>query len=68
MAANAKGIASGGSSSRPRGGVIVVTSADMKDKREVVNRVHAALVLRGYAGPAPAFNIMWTRWFESSAA
>jgi very-short-patch-repair endonuclease len=44
--------------------VIVVTSEDMKIKRAVVLRVHAALAQRGYTGRAPVFNIMWTQWFE----
>jgi hypothetical protein len=43
--------------------VIVVTAEDLKNKREVVLRVHAALVQRGYTGPNPVFSIMWTRWF-----
>lgn len=46
--------------------VIVVTAEDLKDKREVVRRVHAALVRRGYSGPGPVFNVMWTRWFANS--
>ncbi len=43
--------------------VIVVTYEDMRAKRDVVRRVHAALVQRGYAGPAPVFNVMWIQWF-----
>ncbi|AXT83829.1 hypothetical protein C6I20_00540 [Aeromicrobium sp. A1-2] len=43
--------------------VIVVTAEDLKDKAEVVRRIHAALAQRGYAGSAPVLSIMWTRWF-----
>jgi hypothetical protein len=46
----------------------VVTSEDMKAKRDVVHRVHAALQQRGYAGSAPVFSVMWTRWFEPQNA
>ena len=44
--------------------VIVITSEDLKDKHEVVRRVHAALGQRGYRGSGPVFSIMWTRWFS----
>lgn len=43
--------------------VIVVTSEDLKRKREVVHRVHAALVDHGYEGRPPHFNVMWDQWF-----
>lgn len=44
--------------------VIVITSQDLKDKRAVVNRVHAALVARGYTGQPPRFNATWNSWFH----
>ncbi|UYM04900.1 DUF559 domain-containing protein [Solicola gregarius] len=44
--------------------VIVVVVEDLKDKREIVRRVHRAIVAHGYAGPKPVFNIMWQGWFE----
>ena len=44
--------------------VIVVLVEDLKDKREIVRRVHRALVANGYEGPKPIFNIMWQGWFE----
>jgi len=43
--------------------VIVVTIADMADRRAVVQRVHRALVNHGYTGRAPQFSVMWDRWF-----
>lgn len=43
--------------------VIIVTSEDLRDKREVVRRIHTALKARGYEGPAPLFNVMWDRLF-----
>lgn len=43
--------------------VIVVTSEDLKNKKQVVWRVHAALIARGCECHRPHFNIMWTRWF-----
>ena len=46
--------------------VIVVTSQDMRFPRTVVRRVHAALVDRGYPGPAPTFSVMWSTWFETA--
>ncbi|NRQ49103.1 DUF559 domain-containing protein [Aeromicrobium stalagmiti] len=48
--------------------VIVVTSADLRDPREVVHRVHRALVSRGWTGPEPTFSIMWDSWFAPRAA
>ena len=41
-----------------------VTAARMRRPREVVRRVHAKLVERGYRGPAPVFNDEWRRLFE----
>lgn len=43
--------------------IIVVTVADLKKPHTIVHRVHIALVERGYDGPAPAFSIMWLKWF-----
>lgn len=45
--------------------VIVVTSEDLKRPEAVVHRVHAALVARGYEGPAPSFSIIWAKWFPT---
>ena len=44
--------------------VIVIKSAHLKNPREVVDRVHRALVDNGYRGPSPVFNTIWTSWFE----
>ena len=43
--------------------VIVITSGDLGDKREIVQRVHRALSQRGYTGRAPSLNTMWDQWF-----
>lgn len=43
--------------------VIVVTSEDLRDKREVIRRIHAALKARGYEGRAPLFNASWDKLF-----
>lgn len=43
--------------------VIVVTAADLEHRREVVRRVHRALVANGYRGGEPVFNAMWPRFF-----
>jgi very-short-patch-repair endonuclease len=43
--------------------VIVITSGDLEDKREIVHRVHRALIQRGYVGRAPILNTMWDTWF-----
>jgi hypothetical protein len=43
--------------------VIVITSGDLGHAQEVPWRVHRALAARGYTGPPPRMNIMWTRWF-----
>ena len=44
--------------------VIVITIADLTDKRAVIHRIHRALVDRGYAGRPPHFSVMWERWFS----
>lgn len=43
--------------------VIVITSEDLKNAREIVRRVYAALRDRGYEGAPPHTNVMWTKWF-----
>jgi very-short-patch-repair endonuclease len=43
--------------------VIIVTSADLADKRAVVRRIHTALKARGYEGREPLFNAMWDKFF-----
>lgn len=43
--------------------VIVVTSQDLKDPRSIPWRVFKALKARGYAGPPPRLNTMWSHWF-----
>lgn len=43
----------------------VVTSADLNSKREVVRRVHRAIVARGYRGRPPMFNDSWDRMFPT---
>lgn len=48
--------------------VIVVTANDLKNKREIVLRVHRALVANGYTGGPPHFSVMWTQWFGTRAA
>ncbi len=45
--------------------VIVITAADLARPASVPARVHAALVLHGYTGPAPVQSILWTHWFAS---
>jgi hypothetical protein len=45
--------------------VIVVTAGDLASPRLIVQRVHAALVHRGYAGPAPVFSVVWDTWFPT---
>lgn len=44
--------------------VIVITSGDLGRPREIPWRVHRALSARGYAGPPPRMNVMWSRWFS----
>lgn len=46
--------------------VIIITSEDLKTPREIVTRVHSALVQRGYAGPPPVFSVVWDRWFPTA--
>ncbi|MEO6471228.1 MAG: hypothetical protein ABIR57_05135 [Aeromicrobium sp.] len=46
---------------------IVVTAADLRRPREIVNRVHAALCEHGFGGPKPAFPSEWTQAFGRSA-
>ncbi len=43
--------------------VIVITSEGMRRPQEVVWRVYRALRDRGYIGPPPAFDDMWSCWF-----
>jgi hypothetical protein len=43
--------------------VIVIAAADLEDPAAVPWRVHAALVQRGYVGPAPVLSDQWRRWF-----
>jgi hypothetical protein len=43
--------------------VIVITAEGMSRPHEVVWRVYRALRDRGYDGPPPIFNDMWTTWF-----
>jgi hypothetical protein len=44
---------------------IRVTAARMRRPREVVRRVYAKLVERGYRGPEPVFNEEWRALFEA---
>jgi hypothetical protein len=46
--------------------VVVVTSLDLLTPRDVVRRVHEALVERGHMGPGPTFSIMWSTWFPTT--
>lgn len=46
--------------------VIVVTVGDLQEPRLVVDRVHRALLARGYAGPAPVTSLMWLRMFAAN--
>ena len=43
--------------------VIVITAEDLRDRPKIVWRVFVALKARGYAGPPPHTNAMWTKWF-----
>jgi hypothetical protein len=43
--------------------VIVITVADLVDRRAVIWRIHRALVDHGYTGRPPQFSVMWDRWF-----
>lgn len=44
--------------------VIVVTSEDLKAGEQIPNRVYEALKARGYEGPPPRINAMWSTWFK----
>ncbi len=44
--------------------VIRVSKEHLRRPREVVGRIHAALVSRGYDGPAPVFGPEWRSAFE----
>lgn len=44
--------------------VIVIKAAHLRQPREVVERVHRALVERGFTGRPPVFNAMWRSCFE----
>lgn len=46
--------------------LIVVTTRDLDEPTEIVHRVHRALVLRGYTGPAPVFSVKWHEWFPAA--
>ena len=46
--------------------VIVITAEGMRRPYEVVWRVYRALCDRGYDGPAPHFNDMWSYWFTAA--
>lgn len=43
--------------------VVRVSKVHLRRPREVVGRIHAALVSRGYRGPAPAFGAEWCQVF-----
>lgn len=45
---------------------IVITAAQLAKPREIVARIHATLVARGYTGPAPVFHGEWSQTFESN--
>lgn len=45
--------------------VIVITAECMRQPRDVVWRVYRALRDRGYQGPPPVFDDMWTTWFAA---
>lgn len=47
--------------------VVVVKVAHLRDPREVVGRIHAALVAGGYRGPHPVMNDSWRQWFSTSS-
>ena len=44
--------------------VIRVSKEHLRRPRDVVRRVHAALVSRGYLGPPPVFGPEWREMFE----
>jgi hypothetical protein len=43
--------------------VVRVSKEHLRPLRDVVRRIHAALVSRGYPGPAPVFGTEWCRAF-----
>ena len=43
---------------------IRISKEHLRRPRDVVRRVHAALVSRGYDGPAPVFGAEWRAMFE----
>lgn len=45
--------------------VIVITAAQLAHPRDIVHRVHQAMVARGYRGRAPEFTSEWRRTFMS---
>jgi hypothetical protein len=51
-----------------RWGHVRVTAKRLERPREVVRRVHAKLVARGYRGPAPVFGPQWVALFETRSA
>ncbi len=51
-----------------RWGHVRVTAHRLKRPRDVVARVHAKLVARGYQGPAPSFAPQWVAMFEARSA
>ena len=42
-----------------------VAKSHLKAPREVVRRIHTALISRGYDGPEPEFGVEWRSAFES---
>lgn len=44
--------------------VVVIKAAHLADPREIVDRVHRALVANDYRGPAPVLNAMWAKAFD----
>ena len=51
-----------------RWGHIRVTAQRLQRPREVVRRVYAKLVDRGYRGPVPMFGPQWVALFETRSA
>jgi hypothetical protein len=44
--------------------LIIVTAGDLRQPQQIVRRVHAALVERGWTGPNPVFSDQWETWFD----
>jgi len=42
----------------------LILPTDLRHPRDIVRRVHDALVRRGYTGGDPQFSVMWARWFN----